>query len=78
MTVGNWVATIILTSLGIIGLILLFVWGFSYNVPKAKKNYCRAMLIMLAIAVGLIIIFMIILSAAGASILDSISSGYYY
>lgn len=78
MTVGNWVATIILTNLSFIGLILLFVWGFSDNVPTAKKNYCRAMLIMQAITLGLIIILMIILSAAGASIFNSINSGYYY
>lgn len=78
MTVGNWLATIILTSLGIIGIILLFVWGFSDNVPTAKKNYCRAMLIMQAIALGLVILFVIILIAAGGSVFDSLNSGYYY
>lgn len=78
MTVGNWLATIILTSLGIIGLILLFVWGFSDNVPKAKKNYCRAMLIMQAIALGLIILFMIILGAVGASLFETIGDSYHF
>ncbi len=76
MTVGNWLATIILTSLGFIGTILLFVWAFGSNVPTAKKNYCRAMLIMQAIALGLVIIFMIILGIAGASVFDEINNSY--
>lgn len=81
MTVGNWVATILLTQcLGIISLVLLFVWGFGDNVPLAKKNYCRAMLIFEAIAVGLVILLIILMAAAGASIFDSLdhySSSYY-
>lgn len=81
MTVGNWVATILLTQcLGIVSIILLFVWGFSDNVPIAKKNYCRAMLIFEAIAVGLVILLIIIMTAAGASIFNSFnnySSSYY-
>lgn len=81
MTVGNWIATILLTHcLGIISLILLFVWGFSDNVPMAKKNYCRAMLIFEAIAVGLVILLIILMAAAGASLFDGLgnySSGYY-
>lgn len=81
MTVGNWIATILLTHcLGIISLILLFVWGFSDNVPMAKKNYCRAMLIFEAIAVGLVILLVILMLAAGSSIFDELghySSSYY-
>lgn len=82
MTVGNWIATILLTQcLGIVSLILLFVWGFSDNVPMAKKNYCRAMLIFEAIAVGLVILLLILMAAAGASLFDGLgsyySTGYY-
>lgn len=81
MTVGNWIATILLTQcLGVISLVLLFVWGFGDNVPMAKKNYCRAMLIFEAIAVGLVIIMVILMIAAGESIfdkLDQYSSSYY-
>ncbi len=72
MTLGQWVGTILLTQcLGIISIILLFVWGFSNDVPLAKKNYCRAMLIFEAIALGvviLIMIFMFSIVATGAGL----------
>lgn len=68
MTVGNWVLTIFLSGLGIIGIILLFVWGFSDSTPIAKKNYARAMLIWEAIAVGLVILLYVGLFACVAAI----------
>lgn len=73
MSVGQWVGTIILSSLGIIGLILLFVWGFSNDTPTNKKNYARAMLIMWAIAVGVYILFFIIMLALGIGLSDAFS-----
>ena len=61
MGVGSWVGTILLTSMfGIISLVLLFVWAFGNDVPIAKKNYCRAMLIIELIAVGLAIVFLVL------------------
>lgn len=63
MTVGQWVLTIFLSGLGIIGLILLFVWAFGSDTPTSKKNYARAMLIWQAIAVGLVILFYIVMFA---------------
>ena len=68
MGVGSWVGTILLTTcLGLISLILLFVWGFSNDVPIAKKNYCRAMLIVELIAVGLSILLLIVFVSVFAS-----------
>ncbi len=58
MSVGRWLLTIFLTSLGLVGLVLLFVWGFGDG-PKARQNYCKAMLIFWAIAIGLYILFIV-------------------
>ncbi len=61
MTTGQWVGTILLTScLGIISIVLLFVWAFS-DTPQPKKNYCRGMLIVQAIMLGIAIIWMILM-----------------
>lgn len=82
MTVGQWVLTIFLSSLGIIGLILLFVWAFS-DTPQPKKNYARGMLIMMAISVGLALLIWIGMIACVGSIVgssewnDIFNSGYY-
>lgn len=84
MTVGQWVLTLFLSSLVIIGLILLFVWGFSSDTPQPKKNYARAMLVWYAIAVGLVILFCVgmfacVLSCAGTVDWDEIfRSAHHY
>ena len=48
MTVGQWLGTVILSSLGIIGLIFLLVWAFG-DTPQPKKNYARGMLLAMVI-----------------------------
>lgn len=74
MTVGQWVLTIFLSGLGIIGLILLFVWAFSSDTPISKKNYARAMLIWQAIAVGVVILFYIVMFACIGAAAGGLSS----
>ena len=79
MSVGSWVGTILLTScLGIISLILLFVWAFGSDVNIAKKNYCRAMLIVELIAVGVVILLFILFAIMGVSIFQGLADGFSY
>lgn len=70
MGVGEWALTIFLASLGIIGVILLFIWAFG-DAPQPKKNYARAMLIFWAAAVGLIIL------GLGATGFGFFASGFF-
>lgn len=72
MTVGQWVLTIFLSGLGIIGIILLFVWAFGSETCVAKKNYARAMLIWQAIALALTILYMISMFACGLGFMSEI------
>lgn len=82
MSVGQWVLTIFLSGLGIIGLILLFVWGFGSDTPTVKKNYARAMLIWYAIGIGICILYFIALFAcvgcAGMGLEDIFADMDYY
>ena len=83
MTVGQWALTIFLSGLGLIGVILLFVWAFSGDTPQPKKNYARGMLIITAIMLGIVILFYIGMFACAVSCFGSdefrnyIGSGYY-
>lgn len=81
MSVGEWVLTIFLSGLSVIGLILLFVWAFSDGTPIAKKNYARAMLIWQLIAVVLVIVFygamFACIGALGGSFEDFFDGSYY-
>lgn len=74
MSTGQWVGTIILTTwFGLISLILCIVWGFSdSNVPTAKKNFCRGMLIIQIIGIALAILFSIIFFAVIMANIDNI------
>lgn len=73
MTLGQWVGTVICTTwLGIISIVLCIVWGFSNDVPLAKKRYCQAMLIIQIISTVVGIIFAIIFGAILANSLPDI------
>jgi len=56
MTVGKWVLTIIVTTFfSIISLVFLFIWAFGDG-PESRKNYCKAMLIVMLISIALSIV----------------------
>ncbi len=79
MTTGQWVLTTFLANLGIIGIILLFVWGFGDNEYPDKKNFSRAMLIWTAIGVGVYIIFLIFwIAVIGIGASEIFGSSTYY
>lgn len=60
MTVGKWVITLIVTNfLGLISWIFLFIWAFGAG-PTTRSRYCKAMLIVKAIATVLTIIFVFV------------------
>lgn len=50
-TTGQWVLTLFLACIPLIGLILMFVWAFGSNTPPSKKNWARANLVWLLIAI---------------------------
>ena len=67
MSLGKWVLTIIVTTFfGIISLVFLFIWGFGDG-PESRKNYCKAMLIVDLISIGIGIIFMVLFFGAIAT-----------
>ena len=57
ISVGNWVLTIFITAIPLVGFIMLFVWAFSAGTPVNKANWAKAMLIWFAIGIVLSIVF---------------------
>ena len=47
VSVGEWLITFIIFSIPIIGFIMLFVWAFGDNTKISKRNWARAMLIVI-------------------------------
>ena len=70
MSVGEWVGTIILGNLGLIGLIFLFIWAFGDSTRPEKKNFAKAELIIIAIVLGLVILLWLIFGLTFAAILS--------
>lgn len=70
VSVGNWIITLILTSIPLVGFIMLLVWAFGNNTPVSKSNYAKATLIMMVIGLILVILFW------GSIVALFMSSGY--
>lgn len=61
----NWLGSYALVLIPFVGwlvfLIMLFVWAFGGYVPTSKKNWARAILVLMAIGIVIAIIFIIFL-----------------
>ena len=68
VTLGDWMITMLICAIPLVGLIMLFVWGFSGGTHPSKANWAKAVLIWAAIAlVFYIIVFVILGVFAGIS-----------
>jgi hypothetical protein len=74
VSIGEWVVTLLITALPLIGLIMLFVWAFGDGANLSKKNWAIAMLIWYAIAIVLAILFFVIFGAIIASMFGGMGS----
>jgi hypothetical protein len=60
VTVGDWVITIFLMAIPIVGLVMLFVWAFGSGTNPNKANFAKAALIWMAIAIVLTILLTVV------------------
>ena len=65
VTTGDWVLTLFIVSLPLIGLIMLFVWAFSGGTHPSKANFAKASLIWMAIAIVVLGLMMMLGVFAG-------------
>ncbi len=59
MSPGQWALTLFLTSLPMIGFILLIVWAVGDDSNLTRKNFAKGSLILFAIAISLTILFLV-------------------
>jgi hypothetical protein len=60
MSVGDWIITMIITAIPLIGFIMLFVWAFGDSSKPSRKTFAIAALILFAAMIVLSILFSII------------------
>ncbi len=80
VSLGEWIGTIILSGIPLVGFIILLVWAFGGGAKPSKQNYARAVLIVAIIGaiLGFIfsILFATIFATAFSTISDTMMSGY--
>ena len=67
---SEWVVTILITAIPLVGFIMLFVWAFGGNTNQSKANWAKAALIWVAIS---IVLYALIAAIFGAAFLASMS-----
>ena len=57
LSIGEWMVTLIVLAIPVVGIVMYFVWAFGDSTNPSKKNFCRAGLIFALIGIVLSIIF---------------------
>ncbi|RMG16182.1 MAG: hypothetical protein D6730_25455 [Bacteroidetes bacterium] len=53
VSMGDWMVTLLLMAIPVVGIIMLFVYAFGGNTNPNKASWAKATLIYLAIGVGI-------------------------
>jgi len=71
-TVTTWLITLLISAIPVINLIMLFVWSFNKRTDPGRRNWAKAMLILLALC---LILGIVTLSVFGTVIYSFLNSG---
>ena len=64
ISTGEWIVSLILCYIPLIGLIMLLVWAFGGSTSPTKANWAKAQLIIAAAIFGLFIVFYLTILAS--------------
>ncbi len=74
LTTGEWFVTVLILGLPIIGLVMHFVWAFGAG-NISRRNFCRAVLLWMAIAFGLAVIVLMAFLILGGTLAALFTQG---
>jgi len=66
MSVGDWVITMILLAIPVVGIVMLIYWIVSSTGNINRRNYCLASLVIVAIAIVIGIVFAVFFGGMAA------------
>lgn len=64
MSLKDWIITIIISYIPLVGLIMLFVWAFSSGTNENKKNWAKALLLVQIVGTILVILLYVFVLAS--------------
>jgi hypothetical protein len=76
MSTLGYIGAYILFALPLIGVIMMFVWGFSGSTNINRRNLARANLIFLLIGVIFTIVLVILAAVAGVALLNYVQENF--
>jgi len=71
ISIWDWIITIFITMIPIVGQIMLLIWAFGSGVNPTKANWARANLIWFVAALFLFTLFVAIFGLAALSFMNS-------
>lgn len=74
ITLGDWIISVIITKIPLVGFITLIVWALDKNTEPNKANWAKAELIVSLIGIAIAVIM---ISIIGISLLTNFSEGFY-
>ena len=67
VSIGDWLLTIFLVSIPIVGLVVLCVWAFGGAGNESKSNWAKAMLIWMCLGFALAALFLMFAMVVGVA-----------
>jgi uncharacterized membrane-anchored protein len=64
MSVKDWLITLFLTAIPVVGFIMLLVWAFGDGANKTKSNFAKAGLILMLVGIVFYILIFVVFAAA--------------
>ncbi len=77
MSVKDWVITVLLTCIPIVGIILLFVWAFGNDGNQIRQNWAKGYLIVIGILLALYLLIILLFFGFFAATAAAAASGNY-
>lgn len=74
LTVGQYLGMMLLGAIPLVGFIMYLIWAFGSEVNINRKNYSRAVLIMMLIGIALSIFFGIVMAGFMATMWRNFSN----
>ena len=72
---GEWMWTLLIASIPLIGIIMMFVWAFSAGENPSKANWAKAILLWMLIGLILGGLILILFLSVFSSLTKSIGGG---
>jgi hypothetical protein len=73
INLGDWIISVLVTKIPLIGFIMLIVWALDKNIDPNKSNWAKAELIVSLIGIAIVVI---VISIIGFSFFTNFSDGF--